>query len=100
MSNQERAQHYLERILRSNNPKAELQKILSDLNSLVFTKTNKPLEAADKIRILEELEKLVRSTPALEKFEESKSWDYARNTQASDNSDILDVISAMKKRVN
>lgn len=100
MNNKERAQYYFEQLLKANNKKAELARILDDLNSLVFASSNKPIDSDTKIKILEELEQLVKRTPGLESRNESRSYDsFRKSTQASDNSDILDVISAMKKRV-
>lgn len=99
MGTKERAQQYFERLVKASNPKAELERIYSDLNNLVFTNSKKPIDRDTKIQILDELEKLIRRTPGLENFNESKTYDSVRgSTTASDNSDILDVISAMKKR--
>ena len=102
MNNQERALHYFERLLKASNPKAELEKILSDINSLIYTSSEKPLDSATKVKILEELEKLIKRSPkpSFESIDESRSYNYSqKSATASDNSDILDVISAMKKRV-
>jgi len=102
MNNQERALHYFERLLKAANPKAELENILSDINSLIFAKSKKPLDSASKVKILEELEELIKRSkkPSFESIDESRSYNYSqKSAKASDNSDILDVISAMKKRV-
>ncbi|WP_124642436.1 MULTISPECIES: hypothetical protein [Aquitalea] len=100
MGTKERAQQYFERLVKSPNPKAELEKIYSDLNKLVFSSSRNPIDRNTKIKILDELERLVRRTPGLESINESLTYDSIRkSTTASDNSDILDVISAMKKRV-
>jgi hypothetical protein len=99
MSKKERAKQYHERLLKAPNPRAELEKIFADINNLVFAESNKPIDRETKIKILEELEQLVKPTPSLEKFIEFKSYDSVhKRTQASDNSDILDVITAMKGR--
>ncbi|KPA51504.1 hypothetical protein VT25_15390 [Photobacterium leiognathi subsp. mandapamensis] len=100
MNRAERAKSYFDRLLASSNPKAELEKIFRDIDSLVYASSNKPLDEAEKIRIIEELERLIKqlpypitessSQPGLEHLEKS-------HTTASDNSDILDVISAMKR---
>lgn len=100
MSQKERAQQYLERLAKATNPRAELSKIFADLDSLVFTISNKPIDRETKVKILEELEQLVKLTPSLESLNEFQTYDSLhKSTQASDNSDILDVISAMKKRL-
>ncbi|WP_345856784.1 hypothetical protein [Shewanella algae] len=99
MTHKERALHYFERLLKATDPKSELERIQGDLDSLVFSDTKKPLDSTAKRTILEELEKLVKSSPAFESIDESRRYDYVqKGTNASDNSDILDVISAMKKR--
>lgn len=100
MNRTERAKSYFDRLLVSSNPKAELEKIFRDIDSLVYASSNKPLDEAEKNRIIEELERLIkqlpyqisesRSLPGLENFKKSDST-------ASDNSDILDVISAMRR---
>ncbi|WP_102313315.1 hypothetical protein BCV29_17995 [Vibrio cyclitrophicus] len=100
MNRTERAKSYLDRLLASSNPKAELEKIIRDIDSLVYASSKKPLDEAEKIRIIEELERLIKqipypiseshSQPGLEHLKKS-------DTTASDNSDILDVISAMKR---
>jgi len=104
MNNQQRAQQYLERLLKASNPKSELEKILEDLNGLVFNSNKEPIDSATKRAILEELERLAKQKVALEDINESRNFGYIEKskglvTNASDNSDILDVISAMKKRV-
>lgn len=100
MNRSERAKHYFERLSKSSNPKSELEKILREIDGLVWSSTNKPLDEAEKILIIEALEKLIkessysvyesRSEPGLEKIQKGV-------TSASDNSDILDVISAIKR---
>ena len=93
------AKQYFERLAKSSNPKVELTKIYSDLNSLIYTTSRKPIDRNTKLEILDELERLIRQVPSLESIKESAVYDsIRRSTTASDNSDILDVISAMKKR--
>jgi hypothetical protein len=100
LSPKERAQQYLERLAKAPNPRAELNKIFADLDSLVFTISKKPIDRETKLNILEELEQLIKLTPSLESLNEFRTYDSVhKSTQASDNSDILEVISAMKKRV-
>jgi hypothetical protein len=104
MNNQQRAQQYFERLIKASNPKSELERILEDLNSLVFNSNKEPIDSATKRAILEELESLARRKIALEDTNESRNFGYIEKSKslsnnASDNSDILDVISAMKKRV-
>lgn len=99
MTHKERAFHYFERLLKSSNRKSELDKIQRELDSLVFSNSQKPLDSAAKRIILEELERLVKGSLTLENLNESRGYEWVKkSTTASDNSDILDVISAMKKR--
>ncbi|KVV03102.1 MULTISPECIES: hypothetical protein [unclassified Pseudomonas] len=97
-TSKERALEYFNRLLKANNPKLELQKIYTDLNNLIYTASKKPIDRSTKVEILEELEHLIRQTPSLEERHNYGTYDSIRGTTASDNSDILDVISAMKKR--
>ncbi|MEZ8193185.1 hypothetical protein [Vibrio sp. 1F279] len=95
MTRQERAKHYLKRLLNSRNKSLELEAILTELNGLVYTKTNEPLSRQEKLLILEELERLASNDDSIL---ESVGTEHFK-VNASDNSNILDVISAMKKRV-
>jgi len=87
MNKQQRAAHYLARIRETRNSPDEVERILSELNSLVWTESQKPLTKQDKLAIIEE----IRS----QAFPLTKSWEVI--VEASDNSGILDVISALKK---
>jgi len=98
MGSKERALEYFNRLLKAKNQKIELEKIYADLNKLVYTASKKPIDRNAKIGILEELEKLIQQAPSLEHFNKSATYDSIQEATASDNSDILDVISAMKKR--
>lgn len=101
MTHNQRAQHYFEQLLKSSNPKSELEKIQRDLDNLVFSNTGKPLDPSAKRLILEELERLLKRAPSFESFDESRNYEYIqKGANASDNSGILDVISAMKKRTD
>ena len=100
MTREERALHYVERIVKASNKKVELEQILSEINGLVYSESKKPLALADKLKIIEELEKLIKISPAFESLDSTRDYHYTqKSTTASDNSDILDVISAMKKRI-
>ncbi|GHX96274.1 hypothetical protein VCSRO67_3460 [Vibrio cholerae] len=100
MNRTQRAKSYFDRLLASSNPKAELEKIFREIDNLVYASSGEPLDEAEKIRIIEELERFIKqlpypiseshSQPGLEHLKKS-------GTTASDNSDILDVISAMKR---
>lgn len=106
MTSQEIALQYFKRLLKASNPKAELEKILSDINSLILSDSDKPVDSVTKIRVIDELEKLIKKSqrPSTRSFDEFKAFSGFKRSigkaQASDNSDILDVISAMKKKVS
>jgi len=89
MNKSQRAAHYLERIRTAKNPMEEAQRILADLDTLVWTSTNTRLTRQEKLEIVEEFESL--AFPTLRKSE--------RITEASDNSGILDVIQLLKRGV-
>lgn len=98
MNRSERAKHYLERLLTARNVAVELELIVNEINNLVYTKSREPLSKEDKLLIIEELERLVRDSPY--RIDENTGVEhFQKSTTASDNSDILDVISAMKKKV-
>jgi hypothetical protein len=89
MNKSQRAAYYLQRIRTAKNPKEEVQKILAEIDTLVWTSTNTPLTKQEKQEIIEELELLIIST-----ITKSKPI-----TEASDNSGILDVIHLLKRGV-
>jgi len=96
MNRTERAKYYFDRLLASANPRAELERIFREIDTLVYSSSNKPLDEAEKVRIIEEFERLIRQLPY--PISESRSEHFRDSgPSASDNSDILDVISAMKR---
>lgn len=92
MSKQERALYYLNIIHNSANLDDATKEILTSLNSLSFTSTGVPLSKREKNQIIEELEQLLFPP-------KTKRWTPSNETitEASDNSGILDVISALKR---
>lgn len=99
MNSKEIANHYFERILKATNKKQELERINSEINQLIYSISKKPIDRSTKLEILDELEKLIKSSPSLESINKSyRQESIQASNNASDNSDILDVISAMKKR--
>lgn len=99
MSSKERANHYFERVLKATNKKQELERINSEINNLIYVISKNPIDRSTKLEIIDELEKLIRSSPSLESLNKSYRQESIQSSnKASDNSDILDVISAMKKK--
>ena len=92
----ERAQHFLRILLTWRNKPAAIDQIVSELNGLVNAGTKQPLSNQEKLDILDELNRLAnqQKNTSLENFHEK-----GYVTNASNNDDILDVISAMKKRI-
>lgn len=100
MNRSERAKSYFDRLLASSNPKAELEEIFKEIDNLVYASSQKPLDEAEKIRIIEELERLIKQLPyPISEGRSQAGLEHLKksSTTASDNSDILDVISAMKR---
>jgi len=99
MNRNQRAQHYLERLLSARNTSSEIELILSEIEGLIYSSNSEALSRQDKLLIIEELERLIRESPY--SINENAGLEHLqKSTSASDNSDILDVISAMKKRVS
>lgn len=100
MNRTERAKYYFDRLLASTNPRAELERIFREIDTLVYSSSNKPLDEAEKVRIIEELERLIRQLPySISESRSEPGFEHFKDSgpSASDNSDILDVISAMKR---
>lgn len=91
MNSTQRAASYLKRIIESSNKDLEFKRILDDINSLVWTESKRPLSKAEKLAIIEEIERLFHEQPILE----NKRY----YTNASDNSGAIDIIGALKRGV-
>ncbi|MGF1878795.1 hypothetical protein L4D77_26365 [Photobacterium frigidiphilum] len=98
MNRNQRAQHYLERLMSARNTSSEIDLILAEIEGLIYSTNNEALSRQDKLLIIEELERLIRGS-RYSINESIGTENLQKSTSASDNSDILDVISAMKKRV-
>lgn len=93
---EQRASDYLKQLLAAKNKRLALTEIINHLETLTSTLDGKPLSRAAKLAILEELELQARRTVVIR---ESFGLEHRhKSTTASDNSNILDVISAMKGR--
>jgi hypothetical protein len=93
---EQRASDYLKRLLAAKNKRLELEAILNHLETLITISDGKRLSRSAKLAILEELERQAKRTVALD--EHIVLEHFKKSTTASDNSGILDVISAMKGR--
>lgn len=87
MSPKERALHYALRIKSTEDPSAEMAKIKSELNGLVYVQTKKHLSSEDKIQIL----KTTRSILAGGK----RDVDGGMIVEAADNTSTLDIIDSV-----
>ncbi|MCU0120552.1 hypothetical protein N8H74_20005 [Pseudomonas sp. B2M1-30] len=97
-SQSDKAREYFNWLLEAKNLGPVFEKIERDLNQLVYTSNRQRIERKTKLDILDELEQLVRQEPSLEDNNKYVISESIRGTAASNNSDVLDVISAMKKR--
>ena len=91
MNRRERALYYAERLQSARNKNEEAEKILKELNGLVWTKDNTPLPREDKLAILEETKSIIQ--------EGLEIRDGKILQKAADNSGILDVIEMLKPKV-
>lgn len=96
----EKAREYFNWLLEAKKSAPVLDRIERDLNQLVYTSTRQQISRKTKLDILEELDQLVRQEPSLEDGNEYVISESIRGTAASNNSDVLDVISAMKRRAS
>ena len=88
MNNKERARLYLQRLKQSSDKFAEAQSISDEINSLVWSSTQKKLTKQEKLQLIRELENLA--------LHGGEQRDGMIIVEASDNSDILEVIKALK----
>jgi hypothetical protein len=98
MTRAERIAYYRKILLESTNRQTAIDKIVTDVNSLVWTDTGKPLTRAERIELLDAIFKdwpLRKSFPNLESFE--RQYQINDSVTGADNSHILDVISALKR---
>ncbi|WP_086792933.1 hypothetical protein [Pseudomonas sp. SCPG-7] len=94
----EKAREYFDWLLEAKNSARVLERIERDLDQLIYTSSRQKISRVTKLNILDELEQLVRQEPSLEDSNEYVISESIRGTAASNNSDVLDVISAMKRR--
>ena len=91
MNSKERAREYLDRLKAAADIRSEAQKIANEIDSLVWLKDQKKLTREEKLQILNELEQL-----AIHREKDSRGYIIV---EASDNSGVIDVISALKKGI-
>ena len=91
MSSRERALLYAKRLKESKNVNEEANKIFEEVNSLIWSKTEKPLQKEEKIKILEEVKSIIA--------EERKLQDGEIIVEAADNSALLDIIDLLKQKI-
>ena len=90
MNNEERARHYFQRLKKAHDQIAEARKIIDEINGLVWSKTQEKLTKQEKLDLIREIEKIISHGEAREdKF----------LLESSDNSNILEVIKALKRGV-
>jgi len=105
MNNKQRALHYYERLLRAKNKNVESKIIAEEINQLYWTRNNNPLTKEEKITLIKDIENLIKggSKPARDhyigKSRGLENLDERFSVNASDNSDLIDLIAAMKGSV-
>jgi len=107
MNNKERAALYYQRLLTAPNRQIESQRIMAEINQLYWTHNNNPLTRDEKQALIKEIEDLIKergkSKPAHESIEKRgglENLDERFSVNASNNDDLIDLIVAMKGRVN
>lgn len=95
MNNRQRVAYYLTLLKEARTPEIAKAKILADLNSLVSERTKRPFTEQEKRRILDELDDLYFSEQIIRKS--VPGTEHYGSINESDNSGILDVISALKR---
>ena len=91
MSRDVRALSYVKRLREAKDLNAEALRIKNEINGLVWSETQVPLPQAEKIALLEETKRLVRSGKKTDKGEII--------VEAGDNSGIIDVIDSIEKEI-
>lgn len=98
-STRDKARQYLIWLLEAKHAGSAVERIERDLNRLVYTGTSQKISSQSKRNILELLDEYAREEPSLEDSDNYIISESIRGTSASDNSDILELISAMRRRV-
>ncbi|PHM60511.1 hypothetical protein Xsto_03942 [Xenorhabdus stockiae] len=103
MDNKQRALFYTERLLNAVDKKKEAQKIYDEINTLYWVSNNNPLNKEEKLSLIRDIENLIRQKKKVvrENFKKSRrdgleSIEEGRIANASDNSELIDLIAAMK----
>ena len=92
MTRQERALSYAKRLKETYSLNEEANKILKEINDLVYSKDNSPLPLDEKIAIIRETRKIFSQGLLRERF-----GDVIIN--ASDNSGVIDVIDSIENEL-
>lgn len=104
MNNKQRAALYYQRLLTSPNRRVESQRIMAEIDQLYWTHNNNPLTKAEKLSLIREIEELIKSKSkptrdSVEKRGGLEHLDESFSVNASNNDDLIDLIVAMKGRV-
>lgn len=104
MNNKQRAALYYQRLLTSPNRRVESQRIMAEIDQLYWTHNNNPLTKAEKLSLIREIEELIKSKSkptrdSVEKRGGLENLDKSFSVNASNNDDLIDLIVAMKGRV-
>lgn len=105
MNNKQRASLYAERLMKASNKQAEAENIVNEINQLYWVKNSNPLTKDEKLALIKDIEELIskKSKVSQEHYKEKRegleSLEEGFVVNASDNSDLIDLIVAMKGRV-
>lgn len=97
---QELSQEYFERLKKSNTPVLEFEKILEDINRLIYSSSKKSLSNEDKAKIISLLiEKLENYYSEYSSFSgPEKIFEQTEIVKAFSNDNYLDLIEYIKAR--
>lgn len=101
MNNKERALHYAERLKKATDKRTESKEIINEINTLYWISNNQPLSKEEKLSLIRDIEELIRQRGRVsqERYRKGESIEEGFVVNASDNSELIDLIAAMKGSV-
>lgn len=101
MNNKERAIHYVERLKKATDKRKESKEIVNEINTLYWVSNNQPLSKEDKLSLIREIEELIKQKGRVsqEHYRKGEAIEEGFVVNASDNSELIDLIAAMKGSV-
>lgn len=90
---------YLSRIMNSSNKIGELQKVLDEIDTLVYSETQKPISDEYKNEIIKGIRDRLQPLVVEQRDFSEKIQKSGRVYNATDNSEIVDIINAVEARL-